>query len=123
MRSSSNTRGRVDAKLINYHLSSSLFYINDLLDSFVSFTLVSGYADDLALVFSDRNKEVAEMLESEAAKVYQWASDNHLTLNTAKSKVAFFSMGAAESSLRPKITEDSKRTAPLLFWGFDLIAV
>ena len=77
---------------------------NDLLDFFESFTLVSGYADDSALVCSGRNKEeVAVALESEAAKVYQWASDKHLTLNTAKSEVAFFSMDASESSWCSKI--------------------
>ena len=93
-------------------LSPLLFtiYINDLLDSFESSTLVSGYADDLALACSGRNKEeVAVTLESEAAKVNQWATKNRLTLNTAKSEVAFFSMDAAESSWCPNITVGGSR--------------
>ena len=66
-----------------YHLYITI-YINDLLDSFKSTTLVSGCADDLSLVCSGSNKEeVAATIESEAAKVYQWASDNHLILNMA----------------------------------------
>ena len=63
-----------------------------------------------ALLCSGSNKEeVMATVESEAAKVYQWAFDNHLTLKTVKSEIAFSSMDASESSWNPKITVGGSR--------------
>ena len=68
-------------------LSPLLFvlYINDLLGSFSESTMVSAYADDLALACRGRKKEdVALRMQAEVDKVVSWSQQARLTLNAAK---------------------------------------
>ena len=88
-------------------LSPLLFvlYINDLLGNFSESTMVSAYADDLALACHDRKKEdVALRMQAEVDKVVSWSQQARLTLNAAKCEVAFFSLDNAEAQWRPQIT-------------------
>ncbi|XP_077476349.1 uncharacterized protein LOC144089409 [Stigmatopora argus] len=87
-------------------LSPLLFiiYINDLLDKFNDSTLVSAYADDLALACRGRNKEEVESrLQAEVEKFCRWRSEAHLNLNTTKCEASFFSLDSAEAKWQPKI--------------------
>ena len=68
-------------------------------------TMVSAYADDLALACRGRKKEdVALRMQAEVDKVVSWSQQARLTLNAAKCEVAFFSLDNAEAQWRPKIT-------------------
>ena len=81
-------------------LSPLLFvlYINDLLWNFSESTIVSAYADDLALACCGRKKEdVALRMQAEVAKVVGWSQQARLTLNAANFEVAFFSLDSAEA--------------------------
>ena len=82
-----------------------MLYINDLLGNFSETTMVSAYADDLALGCRGRKKEdVALRMQAEVDKVVSWSQQARLTLNAAKCEVAFFSLDNAESQWRPQIT-------------------
>ena len=82
-----------------------VLYINDLLGNFSESTMVSAYADDLALACRGRKKEdVALRMQAEVDKVVSWSQHARLTLNAAKCEVAFFSLDNAEAQWRPKIT-------------------
>ena len=75
-------------------LSPLLFvlYINDLLGNFSDSTMVSAYADYLALAFCGRMKEaVALRMQNKKS----WSQQARLTLNAAKYEVAFFSLDDA----------------------------
>ena len=88
-------------------LSPLLFvlYINDLLGNFSESTMVSAYADDLALACRGRKKEdVALRMQAEDDKVVTWSQQARLTLNAAICEVAFFSLDKAEAQWRPQIT-------------------
>ena len=88
-------------------LSPLLFVlnINDLLGNFSESTMVSAYADDLALACRGRKKEdVALRMQAEVDKVVSWSQQARLTLNAAKCEVAFFSQDNAEAQWRPHIT-------------------
>ena len=106
-RSTGRSRTFIEA-LPQSSVISPLFFnifINDLLGSSDSNTLVSAYADDLALVKRGRNKgQVGMNMQAEVDKVVRWSTDNWLTLNASKSKVALFTMNCAESSCCPHIT-------------------
>ena len=68
-------------------LSPLLFvlYINDLLGNFSESTMVSAYADDLALTCRGRKKEdVALRMQAKVDKVVSWSQLARLTLNAAK---------------------------------------
>ena len=81
-----------------------MLYINDLLGNFSESTMVSAYADDLALASRGRKKEdVALRMQAEVDKVVSWSQQARLTLNAAKCEVAFFSLGNAETQRRPQI--------------------
>ena len=87
-------------------LSPLLFvlYINDLLGNFSESTMVSAYADDLALACRGRQKEdVALRMQAEVDKVVSRSQQARLTLNAAKCEVAFFSLDNAEAQWRPHI--------------------
>ena len=80
-------------------LSPLLFvlYINVLLGNFSESTMVSDYADDLALACRGRKKEdVALRMQAEVDKVVCWSQQVRLALNAAKCEVAFFSLNNAE---------------------------
>ena len=82
-----------------------VLYINDLLGNFSESTMVSAYADDLALACRGRKKEdVALRMQAEVDKVVSWSQQARLTLNAAKCEVAFFSLDNAEAQWRPQIT-------------------
>ena len=88
-------------------LSPLLFvlYINDLLANFCESTMVSAYADDLALACRGRKKEdVAKRMQAEVDKVVSWSQQARLTLNDAKCEVAFFSLDNAKAQWWPQIT-------------------
>ena len=79
--------------------------INDLLGIFSESTMVSAYADDLAIAFRGRKKEdVALRMPAKVDKVVSWSQQACLTLNAAKCEVAFFSLDNAEAQWRPQIT-------------------
>ena len=82
-------------------LSPLLFvlYINDLIRNFSESTMVSAYADDLALTCRGRKKEdVALRMQAEVDKVVSWSQQACLTINAAKCEVAFFSLDNANSN-------------------------
>ena len=82
-----------------------VLYINDLLGNFSESTIVSAYADDLALTCRGRKKnDVALRMQAEVDKVVSWSQQARLTLNAAKCEVAFFSLDNAEAHWRPQIT-------------------
>ena len=82
-----------------------VIYINDLLMQFEDTTLVSAYADDLAIACSGRSKiDMTKKLQKEVDKVVKWSDDARLTLNTNKCEVSFFSLCTAEASWQPHIT-------------------
>ena len=55
-------------------------------------TLVSAYADDLAIACSGRIKtDMKKKLQEEVDKEVKWSDDARLTLNTNKCEVSFFS--------------------------------
>ena len=88
-------------------LSPLLFvlYINDLLGNFCESTMVSAYADDLALACRGRKKEhIALIMQAEVDKLVSWSQQARLTLNAARCEVAFFSQDNAEAQWRPQIT-------------------
>ena len=81
-----------------------VIYINDLLMKFEDTTLVSAYADDLAIACSGRSKiDMKKKLQKED-KIVKWSDDALLTLNIKIFKVSFFSLRTAEESWQPHIT-------------------
>ena len=71
-------------------LSPILFvlYINDLLRNFSESTMVSAYADDLALACRGRKKEdVALRMQAEVDTVVSWSQQTRLTFGTQVKKV------------------------------------
>ena len=82
-----------------------VLYINDLLGNFSESTMVSAYADDLALGCRGRKKEdVALRMQAEVGKVVSCSLQARLKLNASKCEVAFFSLDNAGAQWRPKIT-------------------
>ena len=82
-----------------------MLYINDLLGNFSESTMVSAYADDLALACHGRKKKVVALrMQTEVDNVVSWSQQERLTLNAAKCEVAFFSLDNAEALWRHKIT-------------------
>ena len=82
-----------------------VIYINDFLMQFEHTTLVSAYADDLAIACSGRSKlDETKKLQKEVDKVVKWSDDARLTLNTNKCVVSFFSLCTAEASWQSHIT-------------------
>ena len=82
-----------------------MLYINDHLGNFSESTMVSAYADDLALACRGRKKEdVALRMQAEVDKVVSWSQQACLTLNAAKCEIAFFSLDNAEAQCRHQIT-------------------
>jgi len=78
---------------------------NDLMGVFQEDTLVSVYADDLALAVSHRKKETAtERMQMEVNKVARWAEMWRLTLDKRKSKVCLFTSASSERSWVPRVT-------------------
>ena len=56
--------------------SLSYIYINDLLMQFEDTTLVSAYADDLAIACSGRSKiDMTKKLQKEVDEVVKWSAD------------------------------------------------
>ena len=62
-------------------------------------TLLSAYADDLAIACSGMSKiDVTKKLQEEVDMVVKWSDDARLTLNTNKCEVSFFNLCTAEAS-------------------------
>ena len=86
-------------------LSYIYIYINDLRMQFEDTTLVSAYADDLAIACGGSSKtNMTKKLQKEVDKVVRWIDDASLTLNINKCEVSFFSLCTAEASWQPHIT-------------------
>ena len=76
-------------------------------------TLVSVYADDLAIACSGRSIiDMKKNLKKEVDKVVKWSDDARLTLDTNKCEVSFFTLCTAEASWQPHI---KIRRLPLSF--------
>ena len=81
-----------------------LIFTNDLLTSFEPTTLVSAFADDLAVACTGVNKnELAEMSQWEINKVEAWSRRWRLTLNPTKCETALFTYDASERSWSPRL--------------------
>ncbi len=83
-------------------LSPLLFIIviNDLLGQFEDATLVSAYADDLAIACRGASKtEITTSLQGEVATVASWSNDAKLQLNNTKCEVSTFSNYGADNGL------------------------
>ena len=88
-------------------LSPLLFisFLDDLLGVFEEDTLVSAYADDLALATCSQKKEEAkEKMQREVDKVVAWSRKSGLTLNTGKCETCLFTPSTAECKWTPDIT-------------------
>ena len=88
-------------------LSPLLFiiFIDDLLGRFKEDTLVSAYADDLALAVSNSSKEEAEScMQGEVDKVVRWSTEYGLTLNIGKCEACLFTPSTAEYKWKPTLT-------------------
>ena len=82
-----------------------LIFINDLLSLFNDDTMVSAFADDLAIACSHQSKEEAQrMAQIETDKVIQWSLESRLQLNTNKCEAAFFSTSSNEARWTPTIS-------------------
>ena len=88
-------------------LSPLLFiiFIDDLMGRFKEDTLVSAYADDLALAVSNSSKEEAEScMQDEVDRVARWSTENGLTLNIGKCEACLFTPSTAEYKWKPTLT-------------------
>lgn len=84
-------------------LSALLFaiYINDLLLKSDETVTYVGYADDIALMFKFKREIEWQTIELHTQRVFDWASENGLLLNSTKSNYLVF--GHANPSPRPQI--------------------
>ena len=104
-------------------LSPLLFitFLDDLLQQFEEGTLVSAYADDLALaVGGSRKEDLEERMQREEDKVVEWSSRSGLTLNTGKCEACLFTPSTAEYKWSPTLTitgQHIKDTQNLRFQG------
>ena len=88
-------------------LSPLLFitFIDDLLGRFDEATLVSAYADDLALAVSSSVKEeTVGRMQEEVAVVERWSEANGLQLNVGKCEVCLFTPSTSEYKWKPDIS-------------------
>jgi hypothetical protein len=82
-----------------------IIFINDLLGLFEPDTLVSAFADDLALACSDRYRGTAqERMQREVVKVEEWSVKWGLQLNVEKCESFLFSTDTSEASWKPELT-------------------
>jgi hypothetical protein len=85
-----------------------LFCINHLAESLDDDTLEiinSMFADDVAIVATDRDRSVAlGRVQKAVEKVASWSSEWKLNLNVEKSEISFFSNWTREAGWRPEIT-------------------
>ena len=81
-----------------------IIFINDLLDEFVEKTLVSAFADDLAIACSRSRKETArDMAQAETDKVPAWSKRWRFKINASKCDTCLFTSSTRERSWRPVI--------------------
>lgn len=87
-----------------------LMFIDDLLWSFEGSTLVSAYADDLALAVSAANKNIAEeLMQREIEKVEDWSKRWRLNLNVEKCECNLFTTDTSEHNWAPGLTLQQQR--------------
>jgi hypothetical protein len=87
-------------------LSPLLFsvFIDDLLEVFEEDTLVSAFADDLAIAVSRRKKEEAEgVMQGEIRKVESWSKKWGLQLNERKCETCLFTTDTSEAKWTPAL--------------------
>ena len=92
-------------------LSPLLFsiFIDDLLSQFDRSTLVSAFADDLALACSDKDKEVASTnMQAEIERVVEWSERWGLQLNGNKCEATLFTTDSSESKWKPQLSMRGK---------------
>lgn len=83
-----------------------LIYLNNLASLTLRNAEIICYADDTAIIFHEANwSECFRSAEYGMSKVFEWLSDNLLTLNTAKTKYVCFHKTAISS---PLVTTDIK---------------
>jgi len=86
-----------------------VIYINDLLGGFDKNTLVSAYADDLAIACRGRNKTAAAAkFQDETNRVVQWPETSRLQLNSAKCETVIFTLDATEANWQPTISNEER---------------
>jgi len=83
--------------------------INDLLGGFDEKTMVSAYANGLAIVCRGGNKmTVAARLQVDVDHVVQWPEASRLQLNAAKCKTTLFTLDEADTNWQLTITIDGR---------------
>ena len=76
-----------------------LIFINDLFGELDEGSLVSGYADDLAIAVQDHRKERAvERMQLEVDKVVRWSNRCWLKLSEGKCNICLYSTDPSESN-------------------------
>ena len=91
-------------------LGRFITFLDDLLHRFEEGTLVSAYADDLALaVEGSRKEDLEERMQTEVDKVVEWSSRSGLTLNTGKCEACLFTPSTAEYKWSPTLTITGQR--------------
>ena len=80
-------------------------FLDNLLYGFAPDTLVSAYADDLALAVSGNPKEETERrMQTEVDKVVRWSRDSGLALKIGKCESCLFTPSTAEFKWSPTLT-------------------
>ena len=88
-------------------ISPALFlvFINDILEELSEDVDASLFADDLALIVSDQNKERAtKKMQTALTAIENWASNWSMQISVPKSEVTFFTNDPSESNYRPQVT-------------------
>ena len=84
-----------------------LFYINNLADLLPEDTLNVMFADDVSIVATDRDKNIAqEKVQAAIDIVVRWAKEWKLTLNATKSEGCFFSTWTNDAKWSPVLLVD-----------------
>jgi len=91
--------------------------INDPIGGFDKNTLVSAYADDLAIACRGRNKTaVTAKLQEETNRVVQWSETLRLQLNSVKCETTIVTLDATEANCQPTTSNEgrllNKNTTP-----------
>jgi ribonuclease HI len=79
-----------------------LFYINNLAEILPESVIISMFADDVAIVGTDRDRKKAEQKVQEAVSIVEaWSKEYKLKLNSDKSECCYFTTWPKEAAWRP----------------------